>query len=44
MKHTYLSEPAIQKALAHHDITKIEAKKLLKKINCQAFIFRTTHI
>jgi len=44
MKHTYLTETAIKKALKHHEITKQEAKKLMKKINCQTFIFKTTHL
>jgi hypothetical protein len=44
MKHTYLTEKAIKNAVAHHEITKIEAKKLMKKLNCQVFIYRTTHI
>ena len=44
MKHTYLTEPAIKNALNHHAITKLEAKKLMKKINCQVFIFKTTHL
>jgi len=44
MKHAYLTQSAIQQAVAEHGITKFEAKKLMKKISCQAFIFRTTHI
>jgi len=44
MKHTYLTELAIKKAESAHEITKVEAKKLMKKIDCQVFIFRTTHI
>jgi len=44
MKHTYLTESAIKEAVAQHGITKKEAKKLMKKINCQAFIYKTTHI
>jgi hypothetical protein len=44
MKHTYLTESAIKSALAHHDITKVEAKKLMKKLDCQVFIFKTTHL
>ncbi len=42
MKHAYLSKTAINEALASHAITKKEAKKLNKKIDCQAFIFQTT--
>ena len=44
MKHTYLTQTAIKSALAHHDITKTEAKKLIKKVDCQVFIFKSTHI
>jgi len=42
MKHTYLSKTSIDKALATHAITKKEAKKLNKKIECQVYIFNTT--
>jgi len=44
MKHAYLTESAINKAVAEHGITKFEAKKLMKKLDCQVFIFKTTHI
>ena len=42
MKHSYLSKTAITEALNNHAITKKEAKKLNKKIDCQVFIFQTT--
>jgi len=44
MKHTYLTESAIKEAVANHGITKSEAKKLMRKVNCQVFIYRTTQI
>jgi len=44
MKHTYLTESSIKSALEHHEITKIEAKKLMKKLECQVFIFKSTHL
>lgn len=43
MKHTYLSAAAVAKALANHAITTKEAKKLLKKIDCQVTIYKTIH-
>jgi hypothetical protein len=42
MNHSYLSEKAINEALAKRAITKKEAKKLNKKIHCQAIIFQST--
>ena len=44
MKHTYLTEKEIKNAVSQHEITKLEAKKLMKKIDCQVFIYKTTHI
>ena len=43
MKHAYLSEVSIDDALLHHAITKKEAEKLKKKIDCQVTIFKTLH-
>jgi len=43
MKHTYLSTLAIDDALLHHCITSKEARKLKKKINCQADIYKIIH-
>ena len=40
MKHTYLSEAAVQDALLNHAITETEAQKLIKKIDCQVTIFK----
>ena len=44
MKHTYLTESAIKSALSSHNITQVEAKKLLKKVDCQVFTFKSTHL
>jgi len=44
MKHSYLTEASIKSALTHHEITKTEAKRLMKKLDCQVFIFKTTHL
>jgi hypothetical protein len=41
MKHTYLSVDVITEALTRRAITEIEAKRLLKKIDCQKTIYKT---
>jgi hypothetical protein len=43
MKHTYLSQMVIDEALKGHCITKSEADKLKKKIDCQSTIFKFIH-
>jgi len=43
MQHTYLSQAAITEALTKHAITAKEAKKLLKKLDSQASIFKAIH-
>ena len=40
MKHAYLSERVIDEALKHHLITKNEATKLQKKVDCQSSIVK----
>ena len=40
MKHTYLSQRVIEEAFKNHSITKSEADKLKKKIDCQSTIFK----
>ena len=42
MTHTYLTEKAIKEAIEKRGITKKEAKKLMKKVDCQVFISKTT--
>ena len=41
MKHAYLSEDVINEALTYKAITQEEAERLLKKIDCQATIYKT---
>ena len=41
MKHAYLSVDGISDALTHRAITQVEAEKLMKKIDCQATIYKT---
>jgi len=43
MEHIYLSQEAIAVALAKHVITEKEARKLLKKMNSQASIYKSLH-
>lgn len=43
MKHTYLSAETVAKALKKRAITEKEAKKLLKKIDCQVTIYKSIH-
>ena len=43
MKHSYLTEMEINKALENHSITEKEAKKLYKKVECQVIIYKSTH-
>lgn len=44
MTHAYLTEQAIKKAVTNHEITQLEADKLMKKIDCQVLIYKATHI
>ena len=41
MKHSYLTETEISKALESRSITREEAEKLSKKIDCQLTIYKT---
>ena len=43
MEHSYLSKTEIKAALTSHAITKKEAEKLNKKIECQVKIYKATH-
>ena len=43
MKHTYLSKPGIKEALHSHAITREEAEKLQKKVDCQVTIYKVIH-
>lgn len=43
MKHAYLTEVTISEALSLGVITKVEAERLMKKIECQASLFKTLH-
>lgn len=43
MNHAYLSKMQINEALINHEITKIEAEKLIEKIESQKKIYKNTH-
>ena len=43
MNHAYLSKTEVNEALAKHNITSMEAEKLIKKIDCQVKIYNQTH-
>ena len=43
MKHTYLTQTEISKALETHAITREEADKLTKKMELQTEIYKSTH-
>jgi hypothetical protein len=43
MKHAYLTKESVHEALIHHAITKKEAQKLEKCVECQEKIYKATH-
>jgi len=43
MKHAYLTKESVHEALVHHAITKKEAEKLEKCLECQEKIAKVTH-
>ncbi|WP_281346806.1 MULTISPECIES: hypothetical protein [Sulfurimonas] len=43
MKHAYLTKESVRDALIHHAITKKEAEKLEKCLECQEKIYEATH-
>ena len=43
MKHAYLTKESVHEALVHHAITKKEAEKLEKCLECQEKIAKATH-
>jgi hypothetical protein len=43
MKHAYLTKESVHEALVHHAITKKEAEKLEKCLECQEKIAKAVH-
>jgi hypothetical protein len=43
MRHVYLTKESVHDALVHHAITKNEAEKLEKCLECQKKIYKATH-
>jgi len=43
MKHVYLTKESVRDALVHHAITKKEAEKLEKYLECQEKIAKAVH-
>ncbi len=43
MKHVYLTKESVRDALVHHAITKKEAEKLEKCLECQEKIAKAVH-
>jgi hypothetical protein len=43
MQHAYLTKSSVHDALIHHAITKQEAQKLDKKLECQERVYKMSH-